>query len=72
MKVTSPVGDFPFEPRALRFDGTSVVLEGDMGAWPATVTIDVHDLPRLVRLVPKPVLLALALGGVVVLMGLRR
>ena len=55
MKVTSPVGDFPFTPRRLRIDGTSIVLEGAMGAWPATVRIELKDVPALLRLVPAVV-----------------
>jgi hypothetical protein len=52
MQVTSPVGDFPFTPRRLRLEGTSIVLEGAMGAWPATVRVGLRDIPELARLVP--------------------
>ena len=40
MKVSSPIGDFPFEARRLRFENGSIVIEGAMGAWPATVRME--------------------------------
>ncbi len=59
MKVSSPVGDFPFEPRSLRYEAGGLVVEGAMGAWPATIRVEPADLPVIVRLVPRPVLAAL-------------
>lgn len=69
MKVSSPVGDFPFTPESLRLEGSDIVVEGAMGAWPATIRMGSEDLPGLVRLVPRPVLAAV--GGLVVLVILR-
>ena len=37
MRVSSPIGDFPFEARRLRVDRDGLVVEGAMGAWPATI-----------------------------------
>jgi hypothetical protein len=56
MKVSSPVGDFPFEADELGFEGGKLVVRGSMGAWPARVEIGPEDVPRLVRLIPAPVL----------------
>jgi hypothetical protein len=67
MKVSSPVGDFPFEARSLRFEAGGLVVEGAMGAWPATIRVGPADIPPLVRLVPLPVIATIAtLAGVVV------
>ena len=49
MKVSSPVGEFPFELERLRRNGTHLSLEGRMGAWPARVEVSPEDGVRLVR-----------------------
>lgn len=64
MKVSSPVGDFPFEARSLRVRDGRLVLEGSMGAWPARVEMEPADALHLIRLVPAPVL---AVAGVALL-----
>ncbi len=64
MKVSSPVGEFPFEPRRLKLKDGHLVLEGSMGAWPAKVEMELGDLVRIARLVPWPVL---AVGAVAVI-----
>jgi hypothetical protein len=56
MKVSSPVGDFPFEAKRLRLKDGRIVLEGAMGAWPAKVEMEPKDVVRLARLVPWPVI----------------
>lgn len=65
MKVSSPVGEFPFDAERLRIDGLSVRLEGRMGAWPAHVQIEASDAVRFLRLAGP--LLAGPLIGVAVL-----
>jgi hypothetical protein len=68
MKVSSPIGDFPFEARRLTLAGRVLVVEGSMGAWPARIEIASNDIPRLLRLIPAPVLAAgvfLVLGPLV-------
>lgn len=67
MKVSSPVGEFPFEPKRIEFEEGGLVVHGSMGAWPATVRIDPADVPSLLRVVPWPVWAAL----VAVVVGLR-
>jgi hypothetical protein len=69
MKVSSPVGDFPFEPRRVRSGHHSLVVEGSMGAWPARVEVGLGDVPAIVRLVPG-LLLATAVGLVVAIVAL--
>jgi hypothetical protein len=54
MKVSSPIGELPFEPTALHMRGGRVEVEGLMGAWPAHVVIEPADLPALLRLARKP------------------
>jgi hypothetical protein len=59
MKVSSPVGDFPFEVRAVTLEGRTLIVQGSMGAWPARVEVGPDDIPRLLRLIPTPVLVTL-------------
>lgn len=67
MKVSSPIGDLPFEPRTLKVRGRGLEMQGVMGAWPARVQIDLGDVVPMVRLVAKPLAV---LTGVIVLLGL--
>jgi hypothetical protein len=62
MKVSSPIGELPFEPTALRVRGGRVEVEGVMGAWPAHVVIEPADLPSLLRLVRRPAAAVAAIG----------
>jgi hypothetical protein len=63
MRVSSPIGELPFEPRRVHRVPGGIELEGVMGAWPARVRIDAADLPALVRSVPAPVAVGLTLVG---------
>ena len=54
MKVSSPIGELPFEPRKLTVRPGGIQIEGAMGAWPAHVEIDARDLPALARLLAWP------------------
>jgi hypothetical protein len=60
MRVTSPVGEFPFELRSIRIRGGRLIVVGSMGAWPSTIEIVPRDLaqPALVRAL-MPVCVAL-------------
>ena len=69
MKVSSPVGDFPFEAEEIRIERGNLVVRGSMGAWPARVEIGVEDVPKLVRLIPGPVLV---IAGAIALLLLGR
>ncbi|KWX66431.1 hypothetical protein [Mycobacterium sp. NAZ190054] len=50
MKVTSPVGEFPYTFERIRLDGTRIVAEGRMGTWPARIEAGVTDIPAPVRI----------------------
>lgn len=54
MRVSSPIGDLPFEPRALRVRNGGLEIEGVMGAWPARVGIGLADAPAVLRLLARP------------------
>lgn len=64
MRVSSPIGDLPFEPRHLRYSSKGIEVTGAMGAWPAQVHLDVSDVPAILRMLRVPLIvmcLALAL-----------
>lgn len=67
MRVSSPIGELPFEPTALRVRGGRVEVEGVMGAWPAHVVIEPADLPSLLRLVRRPAIAAAAAASLAAL-----
>ncbi|MGV0812560.1 hypothetical protein ABQF34_11430 [Mycolicibacterium boenickei] len=67
MKVTSPVGEFPYTFERIRIEGTHIVAEGRMGTWPARIEAGVSDIPLTIR---SGVLAAAA--GAVLAIGLRR
>jgi hypothetical protein len=54
MRVSSPIGELPFEATNLRYRNRAIELDGSMGAWPAHVVIELRDLPPMLRLVAKP------------------
>jgi hypothetical protein len=70
MKVSSPVGDFPFQVTRLRVRSDGLHLEGSMGAWPSRVVIGPSDLPALARVLAPP--LAAAVAGIAVSRSLYR
>lgn len=62
MKVSSPIGELPFQPTDVRLRGGRVEVEGVMGAWPAHVIIEPADIPSLLRLARKPAAVAAVVG----------
>lgn len=50
MKVTSPVGEFPYTFERIRIQGTHLVAEGRMGTWPARIEVGVTDIPPAIRI----------------------
>jgi hypothetical protein len=54
VRVSSPIGDLPFEPRALRLRDGSLEIDGVLGAWPAQVSIGLEDAPAVLRLLATP------------------
>ena len=65
MKVSSPIGELPFEPRKLTVRPGGIQIEGAMGAWPAHVEIDARDLPALARLLARPAAVTAAAAVIV-------
>jgi hypothetical protein len=70
MKVSSPVGDFPFEPVRLTLGPGHLTLEGQVGAWPARVELEPRDLVSLARVAGMRAALP-ALAFAAVMAGLR-
>lgn len=60
MKVSSPIGELPFEPKRMRLRRSYLEIEGVMGAWPARVEISPADLPALLRILRVPLIVAAA------------
>lgn len=50
MKVTSPVGEFPYTFERIRFEGLTIVAEGRMGTWPARIEAGFGDIPASIRI----------------------
>jgi hypothetical protein len=71
MKVSSPVGDFPFEPVRLTVGSRHLTLEGQVGAWPAKVELEPRDLVSLGRVAGLRFALP-AIAALAVMTGLRR
>lgn len=69
MKVSSPVGEFPFEPTRLEMKDSGLVVHGLMGAWPSTVRVEAADVPTILGLIPPPALAVL--GVIAAIVGLR-
>jgi hypothetical protein len=72
MRVSSPIGDLPFEARRIRAGRSGVEIEGTMGAWPAHLHVDAADLPALARLLPLRALSLAAGAGLLAAVALRR
>jgi hypothetical protein len=70
VKVSSPIGELPFEPRRLSVKDGGIEIQGVMGAWPARVHIGLSDLPALGRLLARPA--AAAVAAAVITAGLAR
>jgi hypothetical protein len=70
MKVSSPIGELPFEPQRLSVKDGEIEIGGVMGAWPAHVRIGAGDLPALARLLARPATAAAA--AAVITLGLAR
>ena len=50
MKVSSPVGDFPFELERVEVHGRNVVIHSRMGAWPSSVEVSPKDMWPLLKI----------------------
>lgn len=64
MKVTSPVGEFPYTFERIRLEGSTLVAHGRMGTWPARIEVGFADIPTSIRIGGMTALLgALAASG---------
>jgi hypothetical protein len=72
VKVSSPIGELPFELRKMSVRSDGIKIEGMMGAWPARVQIEPRDLPALVRLLAKPAAVTVIIAGLASLAARRR
>lgn len=67
MKVSSPIGELPFEPKRIRIKDRKIQIDGEMGSWPARVVIEASDIPSVLKLVGRPLLVLIVLIGLVTL-----
>lgn len=70
MRVTSPIGDLPFEVTGVRREGRGLVVDGRLGAWRSQIHVGAGDVPMLVRAMRGP--LAAAGAAVAIAVILRR
>jgi hypothetical protein len=63
MKVSSPIGDLPFEAKRIRIKDRKVQIDGVMGAWPAKVVIEASDVPSILKLLARPLFFLLVITG---------
>ncbi len=72
MRVSSPIGDLPFEVDAVRLEGREVVVDGRLGAWESRIHVGPDDVPMLARALRVPIAAAAAVGLAAYLVGSRR
>jgi hypothetical protein len=70
VKVTSPVGEYEFLIKDVRFEHGSLVVDGSLGVWETTMSIEPADWLALARRVSTP--LAVLAGGAAALAAVRR
>jgi hypothetical protein len=46
MKVTSPVGEYPYEVKSVALRGGRIVVTGSLGVWETTMEIEPADWLR--------------------------
>jgi hypothetical protein len=71
VRVSSPIGDLPFEVEAVRLEGREVVVVGRLGAWESRIHVGPDDLPMLARALRVPIAAAAAAGIAAYLAGRR-
>lgn len=71
MRVTSPIGDLPFEVEAVRIEGRELVVDGRLGAWQSRIHVEAADVPMLARALRLPLAAVAAAGLAAVLVGRR-
>lgn len=68
MRVSSPVGDFPFAIETVRLRRGRLMLGGRLGSWPAEVELEPRDLLQL----PAQIRWSLAGGAALALIAVGR
>jgi len=71
VRVTSPIGDLPFEVEAVRIEGRELVVDGRLGAWQSRIHVEAADVPMLARALRLPLAAVAAAGLAAVLVGRR-
>jgi hypothetical protein len=71
VRVSSPIGDLPFEVEAVRLEGRELVVEGRLGAWESRIHVGPEDVPMLARALRVP-LAAVAAAGLAAYLAGRR
>jgi hypothetical protein len=68
VRVTSPIGDLPFEVTAVRREGRELVVEGSLGAWRSQIHVGAGDVPMLARALRGPLAAAAVAAAAVVVL----
>ncbi|HEX5251813.1 MAG TPA: hypothetical protein VFW14_19265 [Gaiellales bacterium] len=71
MRVTSPIGDLPFEVEAVRIERRELVVDGRLGAWQSRIHVEAADLPMLARALRVPLAAVAAAGLAAYVVGRR-
>jgi hypothetical protein len=71
VRVSSPIGDLPFEVEAVRLEGRELVVEGRLGAWESRIHVGPEDVPMLARALRVPLAAVAAAGLAAFLVGRR-
>jgi hypothetical protein len=72
VRVSSPIGDLPFEVETVRLQGREIVVEGRLGAWGSRIHVGPEDVPMLARALRVPIAAVAAAGLAAYLVGRRR
>jgi hypothetical protein len=72
VRVSSPIGDLPFEIEGVRLEGRELVVEGRLGAWESRIHVGPQDVPMLARALRVPLAAVAAAGLAAYLAGRRR
>jgi hypothetical protein len=71
VRVSSPIGDLPFQVEAVRLEGRELVVEGRLGAWESRIHVGPEDVPMLARALRVPLAAVAAAGLAAFLVGRR-
>ena len=56
MKVSSPVGDYPYVVKKVRFSRGRLIVEGSLGIWETTMAVEPSDWLEAGRRAALPLL----------------